>query len=55
MNLANWAEKEIYIFATSGGSGIGKTAEKLAPFVKGGKIMDAKRVTSAGELAGWIL
>ena len=49
----NWAEKKIYIFATSGGSGIGKTAEKLAPFVKGGKIMDARRVTAAEDLSDW--
>ena len=51
----DWSQKRVYIFATSGSSGIGKTAEKLSPCLKGGKIMDAKRVTSAGELAGWIL
>ena len=51
----DWSRKRVYVFATSGSSGIGKTAEKLSPCLKGGKIMDAKRVTSAGELAGWIL
>ena len=51
----DWSQKRVYIFATSGSSGIGKTAEKLSPCLKGGKIMNAKRVTSAGELAGWIL
>ena len=42
--------KKIAVFATSGGSGIGKTAEKLEPYVKGAKIADAKRVTSASEI-----
>ena len=51
----DWSRKRVYVFATSGSSGIGKTAEKLSPCLKGGKIMDAKRVTRAGELAGWIL
>ena len=32
----DWNGKKVAVFATSGGSGIGKkTAEKLAPFVKG--------------------
>ena len=35
---------------TSGGSGIGKTAEKLAPSVPGAEIVDAKVVKSAGEI-----
>ena len=47
----DWNGKTIHIFATSGSSGIGKTAEKLAPYVKGGSIADAKRVTSASEIA----
>ena len=51
----DWSRKRVYVFATSGSSGIGKTAEKLSPCLKGGRIMDAKRVTSAGELAGWVL
>ena len=46
----NWNGKTIHIFATSGSSGIGKTAEKLEPYVKGAAIADAKRVTSAGEI-----
>ena len=40
----------IHAFATSGGSGIGKTAEKLEPYVKGAVSVDAKLVHSAGEL-----
>ncbi|MBR5683908.1 MAG: NAD(P)H-dependent oxidoreductase [Ruminococcus sp.] len=46
----DWTGKTIRIFATSGSSGIGKTAEKLEPYVRGGKIEDAKRVTSADEV-----
>ena len=46
----NWNGKTLHIFAASGSSGIGKTAEKLEPYVKGAAIADAKRVTSAGEI-----
>ena len=49
----NWQGKKIYVFVTSGGSGIGKTAQKLEPFVKGGTIEDARRVTGVEELIGW--
>ena len=51
----DWSGKKVYIFATSGGSGIGKTGEKLAPYLKGAKIIDAKRVDSVGELTDWVL
>jgi len=40
----DWTGKKIYVFATSGGSGIGKTAEKLQPYVNGGEIADAKLI-----------
>jgi len=46
----DWTGKDIHIFATSGGSGIGKTAEKLQPSVSGGNIIDAKRVRAASEI-----
>lgn len=46
----NWSGKTLHIFATSGSSGIGKTAEKLEPYVRGANIADAKRVTSASEI-----
>ena len=49
----DWAGKRIFVFATSGGSGIGKTADKLAPFVGSGKILDARRVSGADELRDW--
>lgn len=48
----DWAGKNVYIFATSGGCGIGKTAEKLEPYMKGAKIIEAKRVNGAGKLSG---
>ena len=47
----DWNAKTVTIFATSGGSGIGKTAEKLEPYIKGATIADARRVTSADEIA----
>ena len=46
----DWNGKTLHIFATSGSSGIGKTAEKLERYVTGTKIADAKRVTSASEI-----
>ena len=46
----DWKGITIHAFATSGGSGIGKTAEKLEPYVKGAISVDAKLVHSAGEL-----
>lgn len=46
----DWNGKTLHIFATSGSSGIGKTAEKLEPYVKGANIADAKRVTAADEV-----
>ena len=39
--------KKVAAFATSGGSGIGKTAEKLKPYVKGADVADAKLVNGA--------
>ena len=46
----DWKGITIHAFATSGGSGIGKTAEKLEPYVKGVVSVDAKLVHSAGDL-----
>ena len=49
--------KTIIPFATSGGSGIGKTNERLAPSCKGAKLMDGKVFKgSVGhqELAAWV-
>ena len=49
----DWTGKKVFIFATSGSSGIGKTAEKLEPFMKGAGIAGARRVSSPEELADW--
>ncbi len=46
----DWSGKKVMAFATSGGSGIGKTAEKLAPSLKGASSVDAILVKSAAEL-----
>ena len=49
--------KTIIPFATSGGSGMGKTNERLAPSCKGAKLMDGKVFKgSVGhqELAAWV-
>ena len=46
----DWTDKNIHLFATSGGSGIGKTAEKLEPSVGGGTIVEAKIVKSASDI-----
>ena len=46
----DWAGKKVYAFATSGGSGIGKTAEKLKPFVRGAVSVTADLITSASQI-----
>lgn len=46
----NWSGKTIHAFATSGGSGIGKTADKLSEYVSGATAVDAKLVHSASEI-----
>ena len=46
----DWSGITIHAFATSGGSGIGKTAEKLKKYISGAESVDAKLVRSASEL-----
>ena len=46
----DWSGKKVYAFATSGGSGIGRTAEKLKPFVNGAVSVTADLVHSANDL-----
>jgi flavodoxin len=41
--------KKVAAFATSGGSGIGKTAEKLKPYVSGADVIDAKLMNGVDE------
>ena len=49
----DWTGKKVYAFATSGGSGIGKTAEKLQPYVNGASEVDAKLVSSVADIKDW--
>ena len=47
----DWSGKKVAIFATSGGSGIGRTAEKLKPYLKGNpEIVGAVVVRSKTDL-----
>lgn len=46
----DWTGKNVHAFATSGGSGIGKTADKLKPYVNGAASVDAKLVYSASDI-----
>ena len=50
----NLKGKNIYVFATSGGSQLGKTVQKLEPFVEGAKIVDAKLTQTEQEIIDWI-
>lgn len=50
----DWSGKKVAAFATSGGSGIGKTADKLKPYVQGAEVVDAKLVHSDSEVVDWI-
>ncbi len=47
--------KKVAAFATSGGSGIGKTAQKLQPFVRGASVADARLFQSPdpGPMKAW--
>ncbi|MBE5850767.1 MAG: flavodoxin [Lachnospiraceae bacterium] len=46
----DWTGKMVHLFATSGGSGIGKTSDKLSPSLKGVLSVDAKLVHNASEI-----
>ncbi len=46
----DWAGKQVIAFATSGGSPIGKTAEKLRPYVNGAASLKAILVKTADDL-----
>ena len=49
--------KTIVPFATSGGSGMGKTNEKLAPSCKGAMLIEGKVLKSnanGGDIAAWV-
>ena len=50
----DWTGKRVALFATSGGSGIGRTAEKLQPYMPGGQILKAQVLKGPAELDGFI-
>ena len=50
----DWTGKNVYIFATSGGSAIGKTAQRLSPSLKGAVIKDARVIHQATEMDDWM-
>ena len=50
----NLSGKKIAVFATSGGSGIGKTAEKLQPYLSGAAVIGAKLLKSPSDAAAWV-
>ena len=50
----DWNGKKVYAFATSGGGGLGKTVEKLMPYVSGAAVVDAKLVKKAEEVKSWL-
>ena len=51
----DWQGKRVILFATSGGSDMGRTAEKLQPFVKNGQILKAQVLRGTSGLEGLIL
>ena len=48
----DWAGKKVYLFATSGGSEMNKTAERLLPFMKNATIAGEKLVKAADGVEG---
>ena len=52
----DWTGKKVVIFATSGGSNIGKTQEKIQPYMKGNpRIISAGVYHSIGEMKAALL
>ena len=57
MESQSFAGKKIVLFATSGGSGMGKTNEKLAPSCTGAKLLHGKvfnSYSSKADLSAWV-
>ena len=46
----DWQGKQVVLFATSGGSDIGRTAEKLQPYMPAARILTARVIRGEGEL-----
>ncbi len=51
----DWQGKRVALFATSGGSGIGRTVEKLQPYVAGGEIVKAEVIRDGKSLSDILL
>ena len=51
----DWQGKRVALFATSGGSGIGRTVEKLRPYVAGGEIVKAEVIRDGKSLSDILL
>ena len=51
----DWNGKSVVLFATSGGSNIGKTAEKLLPYMPGATIESASVIKNVDEIAANLL
>lgn len=50
----DWNGKNVYIFATSGGSKIGKTAENLKPYISGANVISADVYNDTDMLETWL-
>lgn len=46
----DWSGKRVLLFATSGGSGMGKTAERLAPYIAGAEVVAEELVRGPAEI-----
>lgn len=50
----DWTGKKVAIFATSGGSGLGKTVEKLQPYLNGAEIVGSIINPGSEALKAWV-
>ena len=49
----DWTGISVNVFATSGGSGIGKTADKLRPYVQGASEVNAELFKNPADMLVW--
>lgn len=50
----DWSGKKVYLYATSGGSGMGKTASKLQPYMPGAEIVSERLLKGSEDMQGWL-
>ena len=50
----DWSGKRVFLFATSGGGGMGKSAEKLSPYMPSSTIAGEKLVKKPEEVKIWL-